>query len=75
MRYASLEVIEEHVKYLVDFYCNERADDHDDQLLLNRNAQKSFSESLRNTTCVLKPRTVSTVAILMDRWRRLSRPR
>jgi radical SAM superfamily enzyme YgiQ (UPF0313 family) len=42
MRYASLEVIEEHVKYLVDTYGMNVLTIYDDQLLLNHNRAKDF---------------------------------
>jgi anaerobic magnesium-protoporphyrin IX monomethyl ester cyclase len=42
MRYASLEVIEEHVKYLVDSYGMNVLTIYDDQLLLNHKRAKEF---------------------------------
>ena len=42
MRYASLEVIEEHVKYLVDSYGMNVLTIYDDQLLLNYKRAKEF---------------------------------
>ena len=42
MRYASLEVIEEHVKYLVDAYGMNVLTIYDDQLLLNHKRAKEF---------------------------------
>jgi anaerobic magnesium-protoporphyrin IX monomethyl ester cyclase len=42
MRYASLEVIEDHVKYLVDSYAMNVLTIYDDQLLLNHKRAKEF---------------------------------
>jgi radical SAM superfamily enzyme YgiQ (UPF0313 family) len=42
MRYASLEVIEDHVKYLVDSYGMNVLTIYDDQLLLNHKRAKEF---------------------------------
>ena len=42
MRYATLEVIEEHVKYLVDSYGMNVLTIYDDQLLLNHKRAKEF---------------------------------
>ena len=42
MRYASLEVIEDHVKYLVDTYGMNVLTIYDDQLLLNHKRAKDF---------------------------------
>ncbi len=42
MRYASLEVIEDHVKYLVDTYGMNVLTIYDDQLLLNHKRAKEF---------------------------------
>lgn len=46
MRYASLEVIEEHVKYLVDSYGMNVLTIYDDQLLLNHKRAKEFFKIL-----------------------------
>ena len=42
MRYASLEVIEDHIKYLVDTYSMNVLTIYDDQLLLNHKRAKEF---------------------------------
>src|SRR6185312_15033479 len=46
MRYASLEVIEDHVKYLVDTYGMNVLTIYDDQLLLNHKRAKEFFKIL-----------------------------
>ena len=42
MRYAALEVIEDHIKYLVDSYAMNVLTIYDDQLLLNHKRAKEF---------------------------------
>ncbi len=64
MRYASLEVIEDHVKYLIDTYAMNVLTIYDDKLLLNHKRAKDFFRILAKYNLRVERRMGLTVAYI-----------